>query len=277
MIIGYYIGVFDMFNIEHLNLLRLVKEQCDTLIVGVITDEFVKSYLNKTPIISFDSRCAIVEAIKYVDYVLPQGDNSIFLLWKKYHFNRIFIGTDLQGVTQLINEKKQFDEVGVEFVSLLHSNSINNTILEKKGYNSSIQDNIVLGYTTGVYDMFHIGHLNILRRAKDLCGYLIVGVSTDQCVEEYKFHKPVVPYEQRAAIVAAIKYVDEVVPQSTMDKLEFLKNRHFDVMFHGDEWKGTDLYNKYEKEFAQYGARIEYLSHTEGISSSILRTKILNN
>ena len=133
---------------------------------------------------------------------------------------------------------------------------------------------MVIGYTTGVYDMFHIGHLNILRRAKERCDYLIVGVSTDECVESYKHHTPMIPYEQRAAIVGAIKYVDEVVPQTTMDKLEFLKLRHFDVMFHGDEWKGTELYNKYEMEFAKYGARIEYLSHTDGISSTILREKL---
>ncbi|MBE6381539.1 MAG: glycerol-3-phosphate cytidylyltransferase [Lentisphaerae bacterium] len=133
---------------------------------------------------------------------------------------------------------------------------------------------MITGYTTGVFDMFHIGHLNILRRAKEKCDYLIVGVSTDECVESYKHHAPMIPYEQRAAIVGAIKYVDEVVPQISMDKLEFLKHRHFDVMFHGDEWKGTELYKKYEKEFAEYGARIEYLQHTEGISSSVLRKKI---
>lgn len=133
---------------------------------------------------------------------------------------------------------------------------------------------MTIGYTTGVYDMFHIGHLNILRRAKERCDYLIVGVSTDECVESYKHRTPIIPYEQRAAIVAAIKYVDEVVPQTSMDKLEFLKQRHFDVMFHGDEWKGTELYEKYEKDFARYGARIEYLSHTEGISSTMLREKI---
>lgn len=131
-----------------------------------------------------------------------------------------------------------------------------------------------IGYTTGVFDMFHIGHLNILRRAKEQCEYLIVGVSTDECVESYKHHLPIIPYEQRAAIVAAIKYVDEVVPQTTMNKTEFLKQRHFDVMFHGDEWKGTDLYKKYEKEFATYNAKIEYLSHTDGISSTLLRTII---
>ena len=135
---------------------------------------------------------------------------------------------------------------------------------------------MIIGYTTGVFDMFHIGHLNILKRAKEKCDYLIVGVSTDEVVESYNHHLPMIPYEQRAAIVAAIKYVDEVVPQTTMDKTEFLKQRHFDVMFHGDEWKGTDLYNNYEKEFAKLGARIDYLSHTEGISSSMLRKKINN-
>ena len=130
---------------------------------------------------------------------------------------------------------------------------------------------MIVGYTTGVFDMFHIGHLNILRRAREKCDYLIVGVSTDEVVCEYKNKIPVIPIEERAAIVQAIKYVDEVVPQTTMDKTKFLKERHFDVMFHGDEWKGTELYNKYEKEFAEYGARIEYLPHTEGISSSMLR------
>ena len=133
---------------------------------------------------------------------------------------------------------------------------------------------MVVGYTTGVFDMFHIGHLNILRRAKEKCDYLIVGVSTDEVVQNYKNKTPIIPYEQRAAIVEAIKYVDEVVPQTTMDKVEFLKKRHFDVMFHGDEWKGTDLYKKYEIEFAKFGARIEYLTHTDGISSSILRDKL---
>lgn len=130
---------------------------------------------------------------------------------------------------------------------------------------------MIIGYTTGVYDMFHIGHLNILRRAKEQCDYLIVGVSTDECVMSYKHKKPIIPYTQRAAIVAAIKYVDEVVPQETMDKMEFLKKRHFDVMFHGNEWQGTELYNRYEKEFMEYGARIEYLQHTDGISSTMLR------
>ena len=130
------------------------------------------------------------------------------------------------------------------------------------------------GFTSGVFDMFHIGHLNILRKAKERCDYLVVGVSTDECVETYKHKAPVIPYEQRAAIVAAIKYVDEVVPQHTMDKMQIWNEVQFDVMFHGDEWKGTELYDRYEQEFAKVGVHIEYLPHTEGISSSKLRKEI---
>lgn len=122
--------------------------------------------------------------------------------------------------------------------------------------------------------MFHIGHLNILRRAKEQCDYLIVGVSTDDVVEQYKHHRPVIPFDQRIEIVAAIKWVDQVVPQTTMDKMQAWKELHFDVMFHGCEWKGSELFNKYEREFDAVGARIVYLPHTDGISSSLLRELI---
>ncbi len=130
-----------------------------------------------------------------------------------------------------------------------------------------------IGYTTGVFDMFHIGHLNILRRAKEQCEFLIVGVSTDEVVESYKHHLPVIPYVDRAAIVEAIQYVDKVVPQESMDKFDAWQQLKFDVMFHGSEWKNTDLYNDYERRFATVGVEIVYLPHTEGISSTMLRER----
>lgn len=130
-----------------------------------------------------------------------------------------------------------------------------------------------IGYTTGVFDMFHIGHLNILRRAKEQCDHLIVGVSTDEVTESYKHHKPVIPFEDRLAIVAACRYVDEVVAQESMDKFEAWQELKFDVMFHGSEWKGTDLYNDYEQKFSTVGVEIVYLTPTAGISSSMLRDK----
>lgn len=121
--------------------------------------------------------------------------------------------------------------------------------------------------------MFHIGHLNILRRAKEQCEHLIVGVSTDEVVESYKHHKPVIPYEHRLAIVEACRYVDEVVAQESMDKFAAWESLRFDAMFHGSEWKGSDLYNEYERRFGEVGVEIVYLPHTDGISSSMLRER----
>ena len=94
---------------------------------------------------------------------------------------------------------------------------------------------MVIGYTTGVFDMFHIGHLNILRRAKEQCDYLIVGVSTDELVKSYKNKTPVIPFEERKAIIEAIKYVDKVVPQTSMDKFSAWQELKYNVIFHGDD------------------------------------------
>ncbi len=131
-----------------------------------------------------------------------------------------------------------------------------------------------IGYTTGVFDMFHIGHLNILRRAKEQCDYLIVGVSTDDVVESYKHHAPVIPYAERAEIISAIRYVDRVVPQSSMDKMEAWKALRFDVMFHGSDWKGSNMYDQIVADFKAVGVDVVFLPHTAGISSSQLRQQI---
>lgn len=131
-----------------------------------------------------------------------------------------------------------------------------------------------IGYTTGVFDMFHIGHLNILKGAKEQCEHLIVGVSTDANVIQYKHKIPVIPYEQRKAIVEAIRYVDEVVPQENMDKFGAWQRLHFDALFHGSDWKGSAMYNEVEKKLTSVGCDIVYLPHTEGISSTILTDKV---
>ncbi len=128
----------------------------------------------------------------------------------------------------------------------------------------------IIGYTTGVYDMFHIGHLNVIRRAKEQCDYLIVGVSTDELVKHDKNKTPVIPYEERVAIVEAIKYVDEVVPQPDKNKFAAWEKYHFDKMFVGSDWKGTPQWNEFERQFAPYGVEIVYLPHTDGISSTKL-------
>lgn len=131
-----------------------------------------------------------------------------------------------------------------------------------------------IGYTTGVFDMFHVGHLNVLKRAKERCDYLIVGVSTDELVQLYKHKTPVVPFEERIAIVEAIKYVDRVVPQVSMDKLKAWEELHFSAIFHGDDWKGSDMYNDIEKALKEVGCDMVFLPHTDGISSTMLVEKL---
>lgn len=131
-----------------------------------------------------------------------------------------------------------------------------------------------IGYTTGVFDLFHIGHLNILKRAKEQCEYLIVGVSTDELVKEYKQKTPIIPFDERVAIVEAIRYVDRVVPQTTMDKFIAWNELRFNALFHGDDWKGSNMYNEIEKQFADAGVDIVFLPHTKGTSSTEITKKL---
>ncbi len=133
---------------------------------------------------------------------------------------------------------------------------------------------MIIGYTTGVYDMFHIGHLNILKRAKEQCDYLIVGVSTDELVRNDKNKTPIIPFHERCAIVEAIKYVDKVVPQSNKNKFEAWEQYQFNKMFVGSDWKGTPQWEAFEKQFTPVGVEIIYLDHTDGISSTILRDRL---
>lgn len=119
--------------------------------------------------------------------------------------------------------------------------------------------------------MFHIGHLNIFKRAKEQCDFLIVGVSMDDLVWTEKHKIPIIPFEDRCKIVEAIRYVDQVVPQIDKDKYSAWKRYHFNKMFVGSDWQGTDTWNKFEEQFRPLGVEIVYLQHTDGISSTILR------
>lgn len=130
------------------------------------------------------------------------------------------------------------------------------------------------GYTTGVFDLFHIGHLNLLRRAKEQCDYLIVGVSSDDLVG-YKNKRAVIPFEERIQIIRAIRYVDQAVPQMNMNKMEAWEKFHFDVIFVGDDWKNTEKWNWYEEEFRKVGVDIVYFPYTKSTSSTLLNETLL--
>lgn len=131
-----------------------------------------------------------------------------------------------------------------------------------------------VGYTTGVFDMFHVGHLNILQKAKAQCEKLVVGVTTDELCYQRKNKYPIICQEDRARIVEAIRYVDEVVLQTDMNKLEAAKTIGCDAVFVGSDWKGTPSWNEYEKQLQQIGCSVVYLDHTDGISTTILRERL---
>ena len=132
-----------------------------------------------------------------------------------------------------------------------------------------------LGYTTGVYDIFHIGHLNLISRARGLCDRLIVGVTTDELCLEVKGKSPVIPFRDRLEIVRAIKFVDDAVAQETMDKLDAWREYGFDTMIVGDDHKGEPFWNDLEALFTPLGTDIIYLPYTKDISSSMLRKHLL--
>ncbi len=126
---------------------------------------------------------------------------------------------------------------------------------------------MIIGYTAGVYDLFHIGHLNLLKNAKGMCDKLIVGITVDELVG-YKGKKALIPFEDRIEIVRSIKYVDAAVPQYDMDKLKACKELGATMLFVGNDWYGSEKWEKYEKDFAAEGIQIIYFPYTKGISST---------
>ena len=142
-------------------------------------------------------------------------------------------------------------------------------------YTNTKIKHLIIGYTTGVYDLFHIGHLNLLKNAKGMCDKLIVGVTVDELVA-YKGKKAMIPFEDRIEIVRSIKYVDAAVPQHDMDKLAACKKLGAKILFVGDDWYATGKWQEYEKVFEQEGIRIIYFPYTKGVSSTIITEALMN-
>lgn len=134
---------------------------------------------------------------------------------------------------------------------------------------------MVVGYTAGVYDLFHIGHVNILRNAKSMCDRLIVGVTVDELVA-YKGKRPVIAFEERIEIIRSCRYVDLAVPQHTMDKLDAVNRYKFDIMFVGDDWYKTDKWKDIDRQFAERGVRIMYFPYTNTTSSTLINATLIS-
>src|SRR5690554_6472994 len=189
-------------------------------------------------------------------HVIPRYDKEISfdnMLWYDYGW------PNLPELNKINNSKKS-EEI------LLHT--------LKETTKKYISENYKIGYTTGVFDLFHVGHLNILKKAKEQCDYLIVGVTTDDEVIRIKNKKPIICYDERKAIVESIKYVDMVVPESDTNKIKAWEELRFDIIFKGSDWQGTEKWNNYEKEFSKIGVKIIYIPYTQKISSTKIRKKL---
>ena len=132
---------------------------------------------------------------------------------------------------------------------------------------------MLIGYTTGVYDLFHVGHLNMLRNASSLCDKLIVGVSTDELVK-YKFKKAVIPFKERIKIIRSIRYVDVAIPQTDINKFLAWKKIKYNILFVGDDWYGEKKWKDFEKTLKKKDVKIVYFPYTKGTSSTILNNTL---
>ncbi len=128
-----------------------------------------------------------------------------------------------------------------------------------------------IGYAAGAFDLFHIGHLNILKHAKSRCDHLIAGVVSDEMLRLTKGISPVIPLAERLEIVRSIDYVDDAVAEVLPDKLDTWREVGFDVFFKGDDWRGTDRGRRLEREFAAVGVEVVYFPYTMSTSSTALR------
>jgi glycerol-3-phosphate cytidylyltransferase len=133
--------------------------------------------------------------------------------------------------------------------------------------------NKIVGYTTGVYDLFHVGHLNLLKNARSLCDQLIVGVTTDDLVL-YKNKRAVIPFQERLEIVESIRYVDAAIAQPDMDKFKAWEKLKFDVLFVGDDWFKNSKWEKIESKLKEVGVRVIYFPYTKGTSSTIINNTL---
>lgn len=131
-----------------------------------------------------------------------------------------------------------------------------------------------IGFTAGTFDMFHIGHLNLIKNARARCDYLIVGVNSDQLVREYKGKSAIVPLEERMEIIRALRFADEVIRVDSLDKKVSWNQKHYDILFIGDDWKGNPRWEATAEEMRQYGVETIFLPHTKGTNSTMLREKL---
>jgi glycerol-3-phosphate cytidylyltransferase len=271
MSVGYFADSFDMINVRDLDLIAQARERCSRLMLGVFTDDYAEQLFGRRPVVPLDERKAVLQHIGGVAEVLTHDDPQVTSpSGPRAEAAVVFaaVGTPIptESATHWLTPRA-------------HSASwraapaeMTNARRDRSG--ASCADAAVVGYVPGAWDMFHVGHLNILRRAREHCDRLVVGVVTDDAVHSAKGKRPVVPLAERMAVVAHLTIVDEVIEDYSSNKLDVWQKVGFDVLFKGDDWRGTAKGDKLEADMASVGVTVHYFPYTKHTSSSLLRSAV---
>jgi glycerol-3-phosphate cytidylyltransferase len=269
MSIGYLADSFDVISLRDLDLIAQARARCSRLLVGVFTDDYVKQLLGRHPLVPFDERAAVVQHVDGVSDVVshdplirsaPQAEASVLFAAVGSPVSPGDDPTWLSPRAEHIELKRRDPAIVGRFRS------------NQGGHQG--QSRPVVGYVPGAWDAFHIGHLNILRRAREQCDYLVVGVVTDEALHQAKGKYPIIPLAERMQVVAHLGMVDDVVVDRSSDKLEVWREVGFDVLFKGDDWLGTPKGDKLQADMASVGVTVKFFPYTVGTSSTLRRAQL---
>lgn len=275
---GCLIGVFDLLNVRDIDLIDQAASECDHLQLLLLDDDDAWQITQRRPVVALEERARLVSHVRGVDQVSTFRPE----LGEAIEADRIWVSDDSRDVavrsSRLLHPRRRtvstilrralFGEhhtTADEVEHLLHKPQ-SNAVGEATGG--------LTGYVPGAWDMFHVGHLNILERARSGCDRLVVGVVTDQVLFDAKAKWPIVPLEERMELVSRLDLVDEVVPDLSSDKLVAWEALHFDILFKGDDWRGTPKGERLERDLGAKGVTVQYFPYTQSTSSTALRTLI---
>ncbi|MGI3782165.1 MAG: adenylyltransferase/cytidyltransferase family protein [Janthinobacterium lividum] len=260
MDVGRLTGAFDLVTVAQLDVIEQARGRCDRLVARVHTDEQVRRIEGLAPVMPLDERMSLVAALRAVDDVDVTTDLTADDLPDQPGRGLAYVFADAASPTQgeVLRPRTEGWLLPVVPDFLVRTDATD------AGTRT--------GYVPGGWDMFHIGHLRILERARAQCDRLVVGVVTDEALVAAKGRSPMVPFAQRAAVVAAVGLVDEVVADSSSNKLLAWERVGFDVLFKGDDWRGTAKGDRLEAEMAQVGVDLRYFPYTPHTSSTALRS-----
>ena len=254
MEVGRLTGAFDLVTVDQLDVVRQACDRCDRLVVRVRTDAQVERLEGLAPVLPLEERVRLAGALRGVDAVGVADDRPGDEPGRGAAGR--FTSDASPSRTELLRPRTQGPSPEVA------------DLLVRSG---TRDPDVRTGYVPGGWDMFHVGHLRILERARAQCDRLVVGVVTDEALVVAKGRAPMVPFAQRAAVVAAFALVDEVVADTSSAKLLAWERVGFDVLFKGDDWRGTAKGIRLEAEMAQVGVELRYFPYTPHTSSTALR------